>query len=393
MKQVFFLFLAIPLFLCIAAGGAVACIPKQVPQEDTLAIDTIPVDSSMHLSLLIAGDLMQHDAQIRAALQADGTYDYSSYFECVSPEIEKADVAIANLEVTLGGKPYKGYPMFSAPDEYLAAIKQAGFDLLMTSNNHSCDRGQKGILRTIQMCDSLGIPHFGTYADTLARRESYPYLLEKNGFKIAILGFTYGTNGIKVPAPTHVNLIDTVQIAADIQKAKQLNPDVIIAFPHWGIEYENLPRQHMVKLANWLIGKGVDHVIGGHPHVIQPVELREDTVSGTQHLVAYSLGNFISDQASLPRYGGMMLRFELTKEGPSQPARISDCGYALTFVSRPAWSRKKNYRIYPVNVPDTLLNSVEKKMRDDYTKLARDLFSKHNQGVSEYFIEDVVKKD
>lgn len=344
---------------------------------------SVPIDSSLHLSLIVVGDMMQHEAQIRAAHQKDSSYDYSGYFDYIAADVAQADVAIANLEVTLGAKPYKGYPCFSAPDEYLFAIKDAGFNLLITSNNHSCDRGKKGILRTIQMCDSVGISHFGTYQDSLARAAQYPYILEQNGFKIAFLSFTYGTNGLRIPEPTIVNRMDTSQMAIDIAKAKSLNPDLIIAFPHWGIEYETLPRKHMIKMAEWLIKQGVDHVIGGHPHVVQPIELRYDSLSDRQHLVAYSLGNFVSDQSTLPKYGGMMLRINLEKAGPKQKAHIAQCDYKLTFVSRPAWSRKKNYKVYPVSVPDSLLNAVEIKKRDAYVKLARDLFAKHNIGVKE----------
>lgn len=360
------------------------------PQSAIPAADSIPADSSQHLSLLVAGDLMQHDVQIRCALMLDGSYDYSSYFRWVKPEIERADVAIANLEVTLAGKPYKGYPQFSAPDEYLYAIKDAGFDLLTTTNNHACDRGLKGVLRTIQMCDSVGMPHMGTYVDSMARVEQYPYLLEQNGFRIALLNFTYGTNELPTPKPTHVNRTDTAQIAGDILKAKAMNPDLIIALPHWGIEYETLPRKHMVRLAQWLIDKGVDHVIGGHPHVVQPIELRRDSLAGTEHLVAYSLGNFVSDQAGFPKYGGMMLRIDFTKQGPHQPALISDCGYMLTFVARPEWSKRKNHRIYPVNIADSLLNRVESLKRDTFVTMARDLFKQHNIDIEEYFIPDSI---
>lgn len=378
----------IALFMvCIAVSGNTNHVSHDTPQQDSITIDSVAltIDSSQHLSLIIAGDLMQHEAQIKAALQPDGSYDYSGYFDFVKDDLSQADVAIANLEVTMGGKPYRGYPCFSAPDEYLAAIKNAGFDLLLTANNHSCDRKKKGILRTIEMCDSLNIPHVGTYADSVARSAQYPYLLEKNGFRIALLEFTYGTNGISIPAPTIVNRMDTAQMSVDIEKAKAMHPDLILAFAHWGIEYETLPRKSVVKMAQWLIDHGVDHVIGGHPHVIQPIELRYDSLSQKQHLVAYSLGNFISDQSSLPKYGGMMLRFDLEKAGPMQPARISDCNYKLTFVSRPSWSRKKNYRVYPVSVPDTLLNYTERKLRDNYVKLARDLFEKHNIGVKEQY--------
>ena len=206
--------------------------------SDTLsAVDSImPADT---LRLLFVGDLMQHQGQINAARTAKG-YDYSTCFEYVKEEIGRADFAIANLEVTLGGKPYKGYPAFSAPDEYLTAIHDAGFNVLVTANNHSLDRGKAGLERTIQLIDTLKIPHAGTYVNAEAREKQYPLLLEKNGFRIALLNYTYGTNGIPVTPPNIVNYIDTMIIAKDIEASKALQPDAIIACMHWGIEYQSL---------------------------------------------------------------------------------------------------------------------------------------------------------
>ena len=131
--------------------------------------------------------------------------------------------ALPILEVTLGGKPYKGYPAFSAPDEYLTAIHNAGFNVLITANNHSLDRGRKGLERTIQLIDSLKIPHAGTYLNAEERENKYPLLLEKKGFRIAILNYTYGTNGIPVTPPNIVNYIDTTIISKDIEASKTLN--------------------------------------------------------------------------------------------------------------------------------------------------------------------------
>lgn len=156
-----------------------SCISKAQENDTTTQILTTDSLQTDTLSLLFAGDLMQHQGQINAARTATGGYDYSSYFEYVKDEIQSADFAIANLEVTLGGKPYKGYPAFSAPDEYLTAIHNAGFNVLITANNHSLDRGRKGLERTIQLIDSLKIPHAGTYLNAKERENKYPLLLEK----------------------------------------------------------------------------------------------------------------------------------------------------------------------------------------------------------------------
>lgn len=381
----------------LMASTACACAEgKDVPQtpQDSVVV-TKPEEH--RLSLLIAGDLMQHGPQIKAALQSDGTYDYTECFARIKPEIERADVAIGNFEVTLGGKPYTGYPQFRAPDEYLQACIDAGFDILLTANNHCLDSRRKGLERTIAMMDSLGIPHLGTYVNQAERDKSYPYLLEKNGIRVVLLNFTYGTNGIALEAPNVVNLIDTAEIRRDIARAKELEPDAIIALPHWGIEYQQLPSPQQRELARWLIDNGVTHVVGGHPHVAQPLELSADSL----HLVAWSLGNVISNQSKPNTYGGYMVKLELTKTvsptphttlpyvenyftTPHAKTRLSDCSYLLYWVSRPDDNgRKHNYRILPIDEPDSLLTGMEQKNRYAIRSSMRRLMERHAKGVRE----------
>ncbi|MBQ4022630.1 MAG: CapA family protein [Prevotella sp.] len=346
--------------------------------------DTIPVPQEHRLSLLIAGDLMQHDPQIKAARRSDGTYNYDECFARVKPEIERADVAIGNFEVTLGGPPYKGYPQFSCPDSYLNAAIDAGFDIMLTANNHCLDSYQRGLERTIHVMDSLGVPHLGTYVNAQERQQKYPFLLEQNGIRVVLLNFTYGTNGLKVKEPNVVNYMDTLQIAEDIEKAKQMKPDVIVAIPHWGIEYQTLPSKEQRHIADWLIRQGVDHVIGGHPHVAQPLEL----LNNGRNLVAYSLGNFISNQSKPNTYGGYMVRMEFTKLDSitSSVTTLSDCGYTLYWVSRPADSgHRHQYRILPIDEPDSALTAAERTKRNIIRASMRRLFEKNNKGaIKEY---------
>jgi poly-gamma-glutamate synthesis protein (capsule biosynthesis protein) len=140
---------------------------------------------------------------------------------------------VGNLEVTLAGPPYKGYPQFSAPDELAIALKEIGMDVLVTANNHSLDRGRKGVERTIEMLDSLKIIHTGTFRDTVNRMNDYPLFIQKNGFVLALLNYTYGTNGIPIPEPNVVNMLDTVLMKKDITRAKEGKPDFIVVFTHW----------------------------------------------------------------------------------------------------------------------------------------------------------------
>ena len=360
---------------------ACSAAPQQQMPADVDTLVTVPEEH--HLSLLFAGDLMQHGPQIKAALQADGTYNYDETFARIKDEVERADVAIANLEVTLPGRPYTGYPQFRAPDDYLRACIGAGFDVLLTSNNHCLDSGRQGLERTILMLDSLHVPHLGTYINKEERDRTYPFLLEKNGLRVVLLHFTYGTNGFAIPQPSVVNLMDTVEIAADIEKARQMEPDVIIALPHWGIEYQQLPSPQQRQMADWLISRGVDHVIGGHPHVAQPVELSDDSL----HLVAWSLGNVVSNQSKPNTYGGYMVRLELTKTeaADTTATRLSDCGYTLYWVSRPNDNNfKHNYRILPIDEPDSVLTGMEQKLRYAIRASMRRLMERHAKGVREY---------
>ena len=154
------------------------------------------------LKLVFAGDIMGHDTQIASALATgEPGYDYKPCFEHLRPYLQEADLVIANLEVTFAGEPYKGYPAFSSPDELASALKWAGFDILVNANNHGLDRGQKGLVRTIEVLGQEGLVQTGTFADPDSRLSYYPLIVEKKGIRIALLNYTYGTNGIKTALP------------------------------------------------------------------------------------------------------------------------------------------------------------------------------------------------
>ncbi|HJX72009.1 MAG TPA: CapA family protein, partial [Bacteroidales bacterium] len=224
------------------------------------------------LKILFAGDIMGHDAQIKGAwVDSLNGYDYEPTFRYVKPYLETIDIAIGNLEVTLAGPPYKGYPQFSSPDSVAIGAKKAGFDILLTANNHALDRGQKGFSRTLSKLDSLEIIHAGTYADTDSRNRYYPLIIERNDIRLAILNYTYGTNGLTIKPPFIINRIDTLQMSRDLEKARLADPDYIIVTVHWGIEYQRNENDEQRKLAEFLIKKGADAIIGSHPHVIQQV--------------------------------------------------------------------------------------------------------------------------
>ncbi len=266
------------------------------------------------LTLMFIGDVMSHTPQVDAARLEDGTYDYAPCYRFLAPYIASADLCIANMEVPLAGPPYTGYPKFSCPDNMMAQLFEAGVDVFLTSNNHTCDKGSKGLRRTIQLMDSLGIPHTGTYLDSADFQARNPLIVERNGFRIAVLNYTYGTNGIPSPNPFIVNYLDSNAIARDIARARTLNADYIVVMPHWGIEYARKQNKHQEGYAHYMYECGADMVIGGHPHVVQPITLENrDSFGIPQRITAYSLGNFVSNQRKRYTDGGIIFKCKIVR--------------------------------------------------------------------------------
>ena len=319
--------------------------------------------------LMFIGDIMNHGPQLKAAYHPfKNTYDFSNNFKYVDSIFQKADFVIGNLETTLGVQPYSGYPQFSAPPELASDCKKYGFDILATANNHSCDKYKIGIIRTLDILDSLQINRLGTYRNQKEKDSLYPLVLEKNNIKIALLNYTYGTNGIPVPYPTIVNLIDKKSIKEDIKKARLKQPDVIIAFLHWGKQYQNIPSAEQKKLVAFFHQNGVKIIIGAHPHVIQPVSYENNMLNKTQYLTVYSLGNFISNQRKFPRDGGMIFSLELIKE-PNGKITIDTYQSIPTWVYKYVKNNKTNYEILPIETfkyrPDYFMQN------SDYQKMMR----------------------
>ena len=303
---------------------------------------TIPVRESC--SIVFAGDMMQHSAQIESAHRDGTTYYYKDCFSGIAPLVREADIAVCNLETPLGGAPYSGYPAFCAPDEFASAIHEAGFDVMLTANNHCLDRGGRGLLRTLDVLDSLGVRHLGTYRNQAERDSLHPLLIEQGNMRIALLNYTYGVNGLSVPAPCIVNLIDTVSMASDIHKARTMKADCIIVCIHWGDEYRLKPESGQENLARWLIANGADHVIGSHPHVIQPTVLMEDAGGSiARHVVAYSLGNFISNMSAPHTDTGTLLELHLSHF--MSVTWLDSFSENRIRTIRPAQSGSPNYRL------------------------------------------------
>lgn len=333
------------------------------------------------LQFLFVGDVMQHGGQIAAAYNADAdTYDYNDCFKFVRPIIERTDIAIANLEVTHAGKPYKGYPQFSAPPQLSEALVNAGFDVILTANNHSCDGGAKGIIGTLDVLEKLHVKHTGTFRSAAEREASYPLVIEKNGFKIAILNYTYGTNGLTVAPPLIVNYIDSNVMRKDFAKAKKMGVDYIVCTMHWGDEYKSLPNAYQQKWEKYCYELGADMVIGSHPHVLEPIE--QKSIGGKDKLTVWSLGNYVSNQRDRYKDGGMMVR--ATIERSTDRIEIKRVEPILTWVYPRQEGKTKPFYILPEFNYNTyhagFLSKEAGEAMEIFLSDSKKLFAVHNQG-------------
>lgn len=288
-------------------------------------------------TMTVVGDIMVHDYQYNEAYDPNtDTYDFMHNFQEIKPFLSGYDVVIGNLELTFGGtdKPYSSFPCFNTPDSFLDAVKDAGFDLLTTANNHSMDTGQAGLIRTLDKLDEYGIAHVGTYRSQQERDTIYTK--EINGITFAFVSATYGTNGIPVPEKYLVNLIDETQMVSDIQKAQEM-ADIVVVLPHMGNEYETAPRDVFIQWADSMFAAGADIVLASHPHVLQRMEYRKVDHGNGEHdgFIIYSLGNFISSQTTPPRNASIILHLTVEQIGDAPPS-VKE----VSFV--PIWTQFRN---------------------------------------------------
>ncbi|MCR4739488.1 MAG: CapA family protein [Lachnospiraceae bacterium] len=248
------------------------------------------------ISLVMVGDILLHVPVCSSARRDDGTYDFSAVFSETKDDIEAADLALVNQEVIIGGEELKisGYPTFNAPYEIADALVDTGFDVILHATNHALDRGKKGLDNCTSYWEENypDIAYIGIAVDEDKADDIYVY--ENKGIKIAILNYTYGTNGIPLPSgmPYAVNLLEENRVTEDIKRAEEI-ADFTVVCPHWGIEYSLETSADQEKWKDLFLENGVDLVIGTHPHVIEPIEVYERE-NGEKMLVYYSLGNFVS---------------------------------------------------------------------------------------------------
>ena len=346
------LILAVTLTGCAAGAASTAGLPTPAPATPSPTATPEPTPTPPTVATLaVCGDVMSHMPVTNDAWdESQGRYDYTPIFEQARPYVEGADYAVANLETTLSTEgPYSGYPAFRSPAALAEDLKELGFDLMLTANNHCLDRGYSGLTATLDALDGAGLAHVGTYASQ-EDAASPVHLADVGGIQVAFLGYTYGTNGIPLPDGkeyavslfntdymTSLSTLDTGKLEADLAAARALEPDLIAVMIHWGVEYQTKQNSYQEEIADLLISHGANLVLGGHSHVPQPME--ERTVTGWDGaertgFVCYSLGNFISSQVGPLTDATSALTLELTKDHGTGETTVTGWTYAPMLMVR-----------------------------------------------------------
>ena len=307
--------------------------PTTQPTEPSTA-PTVPEDPGVTVTgtatLGATGDMLMHMPCVNPALQADGTYDFGAYFTNFSSYVQEVDYAVANLETTLAGTAYKysGYPQFNCPDGIIPSLKSAGFDMMLTANNHTYDTLSTGFFRTQEIIAQYGLDHIGTKPDA----ETDSYLIKNiNGIRVGMVCYTYETNenpdkidlnggtDLKEDEEPLINVFlknDVEGFSADLaEKVSDMRADgaeAIVLYIHWGEEYQTKQNSQQKAMAQAACDLGVDVIVGGHPHVIQPLDLLTSSTDSSHKTVClYSTGNALSNQ----RIEHMNLKTGHTEDG------------------------------------------------------------------------------
>lgn len=307
--------------------------PLQMPVEYFRV--EVPADT---VTLWIVGDIISHRAVSKSAEQ----FGYSSFFQYVAEDLTGADVAIGNMEFPLAGQPYSGYPSFSGPDDFAQYLWDAGFDVLLTANNHVLDKGSAGLRRTVEVLDSMGITYTGIAADAAADSLRNPLFVHVKGVTLGIVNFTYGTNSGADSRWPKVWYMNREALEPVFRRARE-GADIVLAFPHWGWEYHFRHNPDQEDLARWMVEHGADAIIGGHPHVVQDYQ----EIDGVP--VVYSLGNALSNQNDLPARLEAAVTFKIVSRWDEEP-RLLPPTFTYLWCTKPGMI-EDSYAAVPVTLP------------------------------------------
>ena len=320
------------------------------------------------------GDLLIHDPIFKGVKQSDGSYDFTDIFTTVKPYFEQYDLMVANLEVTLAGdsRAYSGYPIFNCPDSIIDAATKGGIDMLLTANNHTYDTGFDGLRRTMEVLKNKSVPFIGTRQ---SESESIYTIKDINGIKIGMVCYTYSTttsdgrkalngNILKTEAGPLVNTFDYYKLdefyseaESVIKEMKQNGAEATIIYIHWGNEYVRKPNSYQTKMAQKICDIGYDVIVGGHPHVLEPIDTLKSE-NGHETVCLYSTGNTVSNQRkermdsdnySGHTEDGIILGVTFDKYSDGKVV-LSDVSILPLWVDMTRVNGKNQYKIIPLDI-------------------------------------------
>jgi poly-gamma-glutamate capsule biosynthesis protein CapA/YwtB (metallophosphatase superfamily) len=349
---------------------------------------TTTTEPPIDITIAAVGDVLTHMPIVDSVKDPEtGTYDFWPVFKPVALYLTMADYAVANLETRLAGPEfsYSGYPLFNSPGELADALKYAGIDLVGTANNHSLDMGWPGLVNTLDRLDEAGLSHVGTYRSMEEKRT--PFVVDIQGVKVAFLNYTSYLNGQSVPGEQKeyaVNMLDVDEVAQEAMIARMWGADIVIALLHYGNygdQYARHPSSAQIEISEEILRNGgVDVILGTQPHVVQPIAHVFDFSSwkAKDKYVAYSLGNFVSNQRWRYSDSGLIAYVHIQKNG--MRVSVTGISYLPVYVQRFTERSPVRYRVLPVlpgSLPETdtpLTEADEERMAQVWEELRAMLY-------------------
>ena len=295
------------------------------------------------------GDIMMHTMQIQTADKGEGDYDFSTYYELMKDYLSDSDLNVGNMEFTLGGEPYSGYPSFSAPDSFAEYLAESGFDLFLCANNHIFDKGRSGLVRTLEIYRKLrashGIRFTGAAGDKTEEARNNPLIINIKGVRIAFINATYGTNSYRGEGWPKTNILSDRKRLAEALNTAESKADFTVALVHWGAEYILEHGKAQEEHAGWLAENGADVIIGSHPHVVQDEEVIK--IKDKEVPVVYSLGNSVSNMSAENTQVGLMTTLQIVRYCNGD-IKILEPEHLFTWCSRPG-GFGDSYYVLPIS--------------------------------------------
>lgn len=354
--------------------------PTNEPVSEPAA-DAQPVSGGRTATIRMAGDIVIDTEMLDACYdKSSDSYDFVPYLSLIGDTLSKSDYTMINLDASLrkGKYGYSGYPQFTTPPSILQVVKNVGVDMITMCNNHMLDAYCDGLVESVGLIEAAGLDHIGGYVDEAD--SSTPEIYTINGIRVGFVSYTHSTNTMEKYCDERADILvkrfKTANFQSDVDAVRAAGAEVVVAVAHWGGEYKRSPDSDQEYWAKKLVAAGVDLIIGGHPHMVQPAEYITATdANGVSHtaLCVYSIGNFLTQHRVQYTDSGIVFEFTLTEQSDGSFA-ITDPGYVPVYV----WTFKNaagddDYRVLATgnalsNRPDGMSDEQYQRMQETWNE-------------------------